>query len=162
MDVWNDAGNFKNVYYTSALRVVAPSPGNGKNGTPRFHNPRIQGKGSCCHSQMKQYAFWALQVHLKTGTQHPILMTLKDDWYITGVTLSEDEWPASYKYGIYNTQSQTFVAYEEEENRLLLHQNENTGKTISHDGFVRINFKPFKGTGVNIPVFSLRSQKVLE
>ncbi|HRP17430.1 MAG TPA: hypothetical protein PL128_05490, partial [Ginsengibacter sp.] len=34
LDVWNDAGNFKNVYYTSALRVVAPSPGNGKKTAP--------------------------------------------------------------------------------------------------------------------------------
>ncbi len=160
LDIWNDAGNFKNVYYTSALRVVAPGPANDKKtALPdtithefRVKAPALQpGETVCLLGSTSALKNW--------DTQHPILMTLKDEWYITGVTLSEDEWPASYKYGIYNTQNQTFVAYEEGENRLLLHQNENTGKTISHDGFVRVNFKPFKGTGVNIPVFSLRSQK---
>lgn len=64
-----------------------------------------------------------------------------------------------YKYG--RKEGDHFI-YEEGENRVLftgefsLH-----GRTILHDGFARFPVTPWKGAGVAVPVFSLRSEKGL-
>ncbi len=75
------------------------------------------------------------------------------------VYLEEDEWPATYKYGIYNLNQQELIRFEDGENRFL-QKNENAeAVTIVNDGFVNYPARLWKGAGVSIPVFSLRTQK---
>ena len=51
-----------------------------------------------------------------------------------------------------------FIRFEEGANRFLDHAEFTDGITILNDGFVRYPAKLWKGAGVSIPVFSLRSQ----
>lgn len=66
--------------------------------------------------------------------------------------------PITYKYGVYNVKDEKFIRYENGNNRLVVgdfaHQ-----VTVIHDGFVHLPNNTWKGAGVVIPVFSLRSQK---
>lgn len=65
----------------------------------------------------------------------------------------------AYKYG--KKEGDDFI-YEEGENRVLFTGEFSIqGRTIIHDGFARFLVKPWKGAGVAVPVFSLRSEKGL-
>ncbi|HEX6335149.1 MAG TPA: 4-alpha-glucanotransferase, partial [Flavisolibacter sp.] len=65
--------------------------------------------------------------------------------------------PLSYKYGIYNTTTGSFVHFEAGDNRLLHNDWTQGVRTIVHDGFVRLPNQAWKGAGIAIPVFALRS-----
>lgn len=64
-----------------------------------------------------------------------------------------------YKYG--KREGDQFI-YEEGENRVLFTGEFNIhGRTIIHDGFARFHVTPWRGAGVAVPVFSLRSERGL-
>ena len=64
-----------------------------------------------------------------------------------------------YKYA--KKEGDQFI-YEEGENRVMFTGEFNIhGRTIIHDGFARFPVTPWKGAGVAVPVFSLRSEKGL-
>ncbi len=86
----------------------------------------------------------------------PILLQPQQGWYVGALQLDNENFPIAYKYGIYNTITKT-VMFEDGGNRTLYAENDNQHIVILHDGFVRIQ-RLFKGTGVAIPVFSLRSK----
>ncbi|MCO6496447.1 MAG: 4-alpha-glucanotransferase [Chitinophagaceae bacterium] len=160
IDLWNDPGDPQNIYYTSALRTVFPTAKGVKklvlpsNITHEFRvkAPSLQADETLC--------ILGSSPSLKSwDTSVPVVMLKEGDWYVAGIRIEEDEWPASYKYAIYNKKEKKFVAYEEGENRPVPLQSKNPGRIILHDGFVRIRFNGFRGAGVNIPVFSLRSKK---
>jgi 4-alpha-glucanotransferase len=64
----------------------------------------------------------------------------------------------AYKYGVYNIKAKKFSAYEEGNNRLIYSDADKKRVTILHDGFVHLANDTWKGSGVAIPVFSLRSK----
>lgn len=86
------------------------------------------------------------------------LLPLKPDgnWFSIKTNLSKEDFPVEYKFGIYNTASKTFM-YEKGSNRIL-RGGDKKQLTILHDGFI-IMQKTWKGAGIAIPVFSLRSKK---
>ena len=53
-----------------------------------------------------------------------------------------------------------FVRYEEGENRILQDAAAPEKHTVVNDGFVRLPANTWKGAGVAIPVFSLRTKTV--
>ncbi len=63
----------------------------------------------------------------------------------------------NYKYGIYNTTDKRFVQYEEGDNRHLNGLASAGALTIVNDGFLYLPATAWKGAGVAVPVFSLRS-----
>src|SRR5690606_13043345 len=79
--------------------------------------------------------------------------------YIARIFLEENEWLATYKYGIYNLKQKRFTGYEQGENRIIQKFEVEKGVTIINDGFINYPFTAWKGAGVCIPVFSLRSKK---
>jgi 4-alpha-glucanotransferase len=54
---------------------------------------------------------------------------------------------------------QSFLSFEEGENRVLYEPVGKDKLVIVNDGFVHLNAANWKGAGVAIPVFSLRSNK---
>ncbi len=97
----------------------------------------------------------------------PILLKNTGDWWETRLDLSEEEFPLSYKYGVWNARTNKFLGFEEGGNRPIYavpvtnHQSPITNHqlTILHDNFARLPLPAWKGAGVAIPVFSLRSKK---
>jgi 4-alpha-glucanotransferase len=73
--------------------------------------------------------------------------------------LSGDDFPIAYKYGVYNLKEKKFVRFEDGNNRVTYeHAKKNTCIKL-HDGFVWLPNTTWKGAGMAIPVFSLRSEK---
>ncbi|MEP6927621.1 MAG: 4-alpha-glucanotransferase [Ginsengibacter sp.] len=159
-DVWNAASNISNVFFTRPFNEVLLShvtkikPGPPIKGTHEFRvkAPLLQpGEIICMCGSTENLKSWS--------STDPILFIPKNKWFVGRVHIRENEWPASYKYGIYNIDEKKLVRFEDGENRLLQKNENETSLTIIHDGFVRFPFVSWKGAGVTIPVFSLRSYK---
>jgi len=65
--------------------------------------------------------------------------------------------PASYKYGVVNIESGEFLRFETGDNRALFSEDITNKRTIIHDAFLRVPNTTWKGAGIAIPVFSLRT-----
>jgi 4-alpha-glucanotransferase len=90
-------------------------------------------------------------------TEKPLLLHKKNDWWILELNLSSGSFPFSYKYGVYHSKKETFIRFEEGDNRFLNDNASANKQTIIHDGFVRLPNNTWKGAGLAIPVFSLRT-----
>jgi len=93
--------------------------------------------------------------------QAPILMSCNGGWWETRIDLSGENFPLGYKYGVWNVQSNRFMGFEDGGNRSIYAppslQPGEMGLAIHHDNFARLPYSPWRGAGVAIPVFSLRS-----
>jgi 4-alpha-glucanotransferase len=160
IDTWNAAGDIGNVFFSMAFsKVLLPPVSKIKISTPRkiTHEFRVKapllqpGETICLCGSTNGLKNW--------DAQNPIVLVPKNNWFIAQVHLEENEWPATYKYGIYDLNEKKLSRFENGENRILQKSENDSGLTILHDGFVNYETTLWKGAGVSIPVFSLRSQK---
>jgi 4-alpha-glucanotransferase len=82
------------------------------------------------------------------------------NWWTCRI-FSDEVFPLAYKYGIYNKKRKLFTHFEEGDNRIVFAEPEKKKLIVLHDGFIYLPNNTWKGAGVAIPVFSLRSKKVL-
>jgi 4-alpha-glucanotransferase len=87
-----------------------------------------------------------------------LLLAQENEWWTIKLNMPKESFPIYYKYGIYNTDEKKISCYEAGENRLLHNEPSSKKLTIIHDGFVRVPNNTWRGAGVSIPVFSLRSK----
>ncbi|NIG53716.1 4-alpha-glucanotransferase [Chitinophaga sp. Cy-1792] len=162
IDTWNDATALENNWSSAPFtRVFFP------------HQPaKIPGQLSATHVFKVKAPL--LEPHLTVcisgscdalgnwNTQHPVLMQYAaDGWFTAAMDLHDIPVPIYYKYGIYDRESQRFLEFEQEENRTLLNEAQPGMQVTMHDGFVRRKYQHWKGTGLAVPVFSLRSKNGL-
>jgi 4-alpha-glucanotransferase len=160
-DTWNSASDPSNVFFTRPFNeVLLPRVTKLKPSFPlQFtHEFRVKapllapGETICLCGSTDTLKNWS--------ETDPVLLVPKNNWFMCRVNIGINDWPATYKYGIYNIPENKLVRFEEDENRVLQkHENVDTPLTIIHDGFVRCPVPGWKGTGVAVPVFSLRSKK---
>ncbi len=160
IDTWNHAGEYENVFFTApflntllsanATKVKAKAV---KNATHIFKvkAPLLQKNEVPCLSG-------AGSVLNNWSTEKFSLMSKEGNWWIIKMDLSEEDFPLAYKYGVYNVKEKKFLRYEVGNNRLLYGEPAKKKITIVHDGFVHLPNDTWKGAGVAIPVFSLRSK----
>lgn len=160
IDSWNADSNVDNVFFSRPFSEVLLDPVpklKGRQAKSFTHEFRVKapllgpGEIVCFAGSSKPFGYWA--------TENPILMRPSHNWFVARLSLEPEGLPVTYKYGIYNLNERKFVRFEDGENRLL-HPARKNEVTILHDGFVRTPaFKTWKGAGVSIPVFSLRTEK---
>ena len=160
LDTWNAAGDLGNVFFTrpfskvlltdiTKIKTVFP-----KKYTYEFRvkAPLLQpGEIICMCGSTENLKNWS--------SSDPILFAPQNDWFVARIDLGQNEWPASYKYGIYNVDQKKLIRFEEGENRILQKKENDVELVIIHDGFVKCVVANWRGAGVSIPVFSLRSKK---
>jgi len=162
-DTWNHAGEFENTFYSAPFReILLPAASSKTRATAdksythtfRVKAPLLQ----------KQEVICLLGSSEKLGeweTANPVLMSREDDWWTVRLDLSGSSFPLSYKYGVYNTKDKEFIRFEQTNNRLVISDAAPGKVTILHDGFVQLPNNTWKGAGVAIPVFSLRTKNGL-
>lgn len=92
------------------------------------------------------------------NTREPVLLQYdQQGWFSAPLDLSAAAMPFEYKYGIYDLDLQQFVKYEEGENRILNTAAAKDRQVVLHDGYIRVETPQWKGAGVAIPVFSIRT-----
>jgi 4-alpha-glucanotransferase len=90
-------------------------------------------------------------------TESPALLHKKGQWWTIQLGIPPSDFAISYKYGIYNVKKEEFVQFEIGDNRILHNDGAVEKTTLIHDGFVRLPDYNWKGAGLAMPVFSLRS-----
>ncbi len=79
--------------------------------------------------------------------------------FVAQLNLNKVDHPFEYKYGLYDLNNKTFLRYEGGKNRYALPVGENHVFYINDEHFNRPEKELWKGAGISIPVFSLRSKQ---
>lgn len=158
IDTWNYAGSYENAFYSAPFREIflrhkgGPKIRKVKTVTHQFKvKAPLIGPNECVCLLGSGTALG------EWNTAQPVLLEKQDEWWTASFDLNEAEFPLAYKYVIYNFKKQEFVDYEFGDNRILHFDRIQSSLTIVHDGFIRMPNTTWKGAGVAIPVFSLRS-----
>jgi 4-alpha-glucanotransferase len=160
MDTWNHAGEYENAFYTDPFQQILLKDRETHSKTRPAKNythifkvkaPLLQKNEVVCLSgNSKELNEW--------DTASVVLLHRENGWWSLKAWLPKESFPLTYKYGVYNTKSKTFVHFEDGPNRVLYGDAHHQTLTIVHDGFVHLPNNTWKGAGVSIPVFSLRSK----
>ena len=159
IDTWNYAGEYENVFYTDPFQKILfkDQQSSYKAKSPKAFShifkvkaPLIQkNELICICGSGNALGDWK--------TNKPVLMSKEDGYWNTRLNLPKEEFPLQYKYGVYNIKENKFVRFESGDNRQLHGDALDRKLTILHDGFVHIPNNTWKGAGISVPVFSLRS-----
>ena len=163
IDSWNHAGFIENAFDTEPFRKVllhtstfsVPSE---SSLSPSHHfvvkAPLLQEEETLCIiGNVASLGEWT--------TDQPRLLSYHADkgTFEGSFDLSKDNFPIAYKYGIYNWKKKVFVRYEEGNNRVTYERAQTNALIKIHDGFAWLPNNTWKGAGIAIPVFSIRTQK---
>ncbi len=164
-DSWNYAGEFENAFLTAAFTDVLlktateNEPVIKKKPKAVTHEFRIkapllaENEFICISGSAKALHDW--------DKENVLLLTKNENWWSIKINLSNASFPVAYKYGVFNKREKKFSRFEEGNNRVLVSEDGKDAYTIIHDGFAKTNPVNWKGAGVAIPVFSLRSKNSL-
>jgi len=160
VDIWNHAGEYENVFFSSPFQQIL-----------RKHNKKA---GRPATSKSFTHIFKVKAPLLKkdeviciTGngsilgewdTKSVIPMNLEGNWWVCKTNLPKESLPVFYKYGVYDIKHNQFLHFESGNNRLLYGDAMEKKITIVHDGFAHLPNNTWRGAGVSIPVFTLRSK----
>ncbi len=165
VDTWNHAGEYENAFFTAPFEKVLLKNKAAKKKRAGDKEPTHifkvkapllpKNEVVCLAGSGERLGEW--------DTEKPILLQQEGQdheghWWSAKLDLSGTGFPVAYKYGVYNTREKKFIRFEDGNNRLLYSDAAKRKLTLLHDGFVHLPNNTWKGAGVAIPVFSLRSR----
>jgi 4-alpha-glucanotransferase len=161
LDTWNHAGEFENAFYSAPFTDILLKQDEGKAKSVSEKNITHIFKVKAPLLQKNEIICFAGNIDLlgNWSTEKPVLFSKEGNWWVCKLDLSDENFPVAYKYGTYNKKDKKFIHFESGDNRLLYGDASKKKLTVLHDGFARFPNSTWKGTGVAIPVFSLRSKK---
>jgi 4-alpha-glucanotransferase len=160
VDTWNHAGEFENAFYLAPYQhtLLKHNFTRYKNKTPKHFTHIFRVKAPLLHKNEVLCLLGNGETLGHWSSVKPLLLALEDNWWTLKLDLSDDTFPLAYKYGVYNIKEEKFVRFEAGNNRLLYGDAARRKLTVIHDGFAHLPNNSWKGAGVAIPVFSLRSK----
>lgn len=159
IDVWNDESFVENTFHTAPFEEVffkSKAKGKAKKEESYTHLFKVKApllstnEAVCILGSTAAFGSW--------DKSAPILLNKKGAWWTLTLELTPADLPVSYKYGVADAETGEFLRFESGDNRVLFSNDITNKKTIIHDAFVRLPNNSWKGAGVAIPVFSLRSE----
>ena len=159
-DSWCDAGSYENTFYTDAFQEVLLNDNrtHHKIKSPKTFTHIFKVKAPLLQKNELVFLSGSSATFGNWSLQDPVLLSREDGWWVAKVNLENEDFPVKYKYGIYNLKDKSVQRFEAGDNRYLGNEQGVTNLTVLHDGFVRLPNDTWKGAGVSIPVFSLRSK----
>ena len=162
VDIWNSAGSIENVFLTAPFQQVllyhnhfSINPKSTEKYTHLFKVKMPMLKKNeviCLIGDCEALGNWS--------TIKPIILSLTEgNWWTTEVNLSKSTSDVHYKYGIYNPEDKQFRYFESGSDHIAPVINLKKTYVQLSDGFVRISNNSWKGSGVGLPVFSIRTKK---
>ncbi|MEI9934241.1 MAG: 4-alpha-glucanotransferase [Ferruginibacter sp.] len=161
VDTWNHAGDIANAFYTKPFQDVLLKRKTtiGKEVKNFTHEFKVKApllsadEVLCIIGEGNILGGWK--------TEKPLLLNNTLNWWTIKLDLKKEVSSVIYKYGVYNIKEKKFVRYESGNNRILPDNLVKETSTIIHDGFAQLPLQDWKGAGIAIPVFSLRTKKSL-
>jgi 4-alpha-glucanotransferase len=161
IDTWNHAGEYENAFFSAPFQNILLKANQSKCKTEEPKNPTHifkvkapllqKNEAVCISGSDAELGNWS--------KKEPSLLTREGNWWVLRVNLNKASFPFSYKYGVYDTKAEKFSRYEDGDNRFLYAEASKKKLITIHDGFIHLPNNTWKGAGIAIPVFSLRSQK---
>ncbi|HEY4154963.1 MAG TPA: 4-alpha-glucanotransferase, partial [Puia sp.] len=160
IDTWNYAGEYENAFYTSAFQQILLPAHEKKSGakTPKNFTHIFKVKAPLLEANQCLCLAGSGEGMKEWSTEDPIRMKKEGPWWTASVNLPREFLPVSYKYAVWDRKHRQFLYFENGPNRSLPGDALDQKLIIVHDGFVRLPNNTWKGAGVSIPVFSLRSE----
>ena len=160
VDTWNHAGEYENTFFTIPFQhtLLSKNAAKVKIKEPKHATHIFKVKAPLLQKNEVLCLLGSASVLNAWSTEKPFLMTREGNWWTTRLDLSKEDFPIAYKYGVYHAKEKTFLRFERGDNRVLYSEDAKKKITILHDGFVHLPNNTWKGAGVAIPVFSLRSK----
>ena len=163
IDSWNSSAFIENTFYTEPFQEVLlkenftevqpETPGKVTH-IFRVKAPLLsKGQTICITGDVPELGEWDIE--------NPLLLSRKaaEPWFTISLNLASSTFPFAYKYGVFDVNTNAFVQYEDGKNRVFDDIPSPDKLTVVSDGFAVLPNTGFKGAGVAIPVFSLRSEK---
>jgi 4-alpha-glucanotransferase len=163
IDSWNDLGAVENIFSTEPFKKVllrtevkAVRDHPPVNATHWFQvkAPLLpKGQAICLLGGAARLGGW--------NKAAPVLLRrcAENGGFGVWLQFSAETYPVAYKYGVYDLERNAFVRYEDGANRVLAEAAPPRGHVMVNDGFARLPLAPWRGAGVAVPVFSLRSER---
>jgi 4-alpha-glucanotransferase len=162
IDLWNYAGAVENAFYTEPFKKVLLQANRTEGWVPAMpvatHTFKVKaplllkGQTICLIGSCAALGNWS------AAAPRLLNRNAAENFLSTQMDLSRESFPIQYKYGVYDLEGKKFVRFEDGDNRILHDAVAPKKHTIVNDGFVRLPADTWKGAGVAIPVFSLRSE----
>ncbi len=163
VDTWNHAGEVGNAFYTkpfqevllkTATTTAKPKPIKIFTHEFKVKAPLLkEDEVLCIAGTGNTLGEWK--------TAAPALLSKSGNWWSAKLNFAKDSFPVAYKYGVYNVADKKFISFESGTNRTISVDTQKGKLTIIHDGFAQLAYPNWKGAGVAIPVFSLRTKNSL-
>jgi len=163
IDTWNHAGDIHHVFQSSPFRKVLLkkefSPVRSLWSDVRFtHRFIVQCPLLPDHEELCLTGSEVAMGNWKKD--EAIAMSRSGDTWHAALDMRESDRPSTYKYAVRDRQSGQILRYEDGENRIIdLCDYRADGMVVFQDGAARFRYDTWKGAGIAIPVFSLRSEK---
>jgi 4-alpha-glucanotransferase len=158
-DTWNNPADFGNVFYTDPFRKVLLKEHQAKSKarSPKNFTHIFRVKAPLVKKNEVVFLSGNAPATGSWQKDDILILAQENQWWTVKLNMPSDSFPLQYKYGVYNLDTKA-IQYESGENRTL--QSESFAKRVHviHDGFVRQPNNNWKGAGVNIPLFSLRTK----
>ena len=162
IDVWNHAGEYENAFFTIPFQktLLADNFTKVKSKTAKTPTHIFKVKAPLLRKNEVVCILGSGKVFNNWDEDNPLLLAKDNDsnWWQIKLDLSGEDFHLAYKYGVFNLKQKTFSHFESGNNRLLYTSASKKKLTVIHDGFVHLPNNEWKGAGVAIPVFSLRSK----
>jgi len=159
IDTWNHAGEFENAFFTTPFqKTLLDGTSGGKAKSPKHVTHIFKVKAPLLEKNEVLCLTGTAKALNNWSVEKPLLMSKEGNWWILKTDLSEESFPLAYKYGVYNKKEKKFLRFENGNNRSLYSESLKKKITTVHDGFAHLPNNTWKGAGVAIPVFSLRSK----
>ena len=162
-DSWNYAGYFENTFYTEPFAQVLLKANHTavKSISPKTITHTIKVKTPLLAKGQTLCVLGSCDTLQNWDAANPVLLSRAEgeDFYSVSLTLSKESFPIAYKYGVYDVDAKKFIRFEDGNNRVLHDAGKANRQTIVNDGFAVLPNNTWKGAGIAIPVFSLRSDK---
>ncbi len=162
IDTWNHEGEFENAFYTQPFQQVLLKKQKPTKSKPQKTITHIfKVKAPLLNEDERLCIAGSNEALLKWETDEPVLMQCDGNWWTVKLNFLNESFPVAYKYGVFNIKTKSFVGFEKGNNRILYDSYGKKKISIIHDGFAQLPNNTWKGAGVAIPVFSLRTQNSL-
>ncbi|WP_332735226.1 4-alpha-glucanotransferase [Flavihumibacter sp.] len=159
VDTWNYAGEFENAFYTAPFQqTLLEKHDHKKIKSPKHFTHIFKVKAPLLNKHEVICIVGSIPALGEWDEIKPLQMHTEGNWWTITLDLPKEGFPLHYKYGVYDTREKTMIRFEDGENRSLFGDALEKKITLVHDGFVHLPNNTWKGTGVAIPVFSLRSK----
>ncbi len=159
VDTWNHAGDPVNTFFSQPFQeVLLEKPAASKTKLPRNYTHELRVKAPLLGTDEVICVLGSGSLLGDWQTEAPVLAVRNGNWWVMRLNCSKETLPVAYKYGVFNTNEKKFVQFEGGNNRILPGEAARKATTLIHDGFAQLPVGNWRGAGIAIPVFSLRTQ----